>query len=183
MTAPLGPTDLKRLHRTWRRRTSQRLALVLDDVSTTFNIGTIVRSAAAYGVDHVYLTEGTTALDNPKAGRASKGTERYLRWSTHPDGPSAVAAARADGFAVWAVELVGDGRPAFEVDLSGDVALVVGHEDRGVAKATLAVIDGAVFLPQVGKVGSLNVGVAASMALYEARRQSWTAGSASTSDD
>jgi tRNA (guanosine-2'-O-)-methyltransferase len=50
---------------------------------------------------------------------------------------------------------------------------VIGHEDHGVGKAALAACDGAVYLPMLGKVGSLNVATATAIALYEVRRSSW----------
>ena len=56
----LGPTDLKRLHRDWGKRTTGRLALLLDGVSSPFNVGTIVRTAAALRVEHLYLAGGPT---------------------------------------------------------------------------------------------------------------------------
>ena len=56
----LGSTDLKRLHREWRRRTEGRVALLLDSVQTPFNVGAIERTAAAMRVDDVWLS-GSTA--------------------------------------------------------------------------------------------------------------------------
>ena len=55
------------------------------------------------------------------------------------------------------------------------MCLVIGHEDRGLSKAALAECDSVVFLPQLGRIGSLNVATAASIAMYEARRQAFTA--------
>ncbi len=62
-----------------------------------------------------------------------------------------------------------------ELDLRGDVCLVVGHEDRGLSKAALDSFDSFGFLPQLGRVGSLNVATAASIAMYEWARQQWNA--------
>ena len=73
------------------------------------------------------------------------------------------------------IELADSARPLTELDLSGDVALVVGHEDRGLSKEMLGLCTDVGYIPQVGKIGSLNVGVAASIAVYEARRQAWAA--------
>ena len=64
----LGPTDLKRLHRDWGKRTTGRLALLLDGVSSPFNVGTIVRTAAALRVEHLYLAGGATSPASAKAG-------------------------------------------------------------------------------------------------------------------
>ena len=169
----LEGTGLKRLHRDWRRRTSGRVALVLDGVQNPFNIGSIVRTAAAERVDHVWIGAGTSP-DHAKVDKTALGTARYLTWTETPDGRSAVEAARADGYRTVAIELTTEAMPLHEVDLGSDVALVLGHEERGVTQAALDACDAVAFIPQLGKVGSLNVATAAAIAVYEARRRSWT---------
>jgi tRNA (guanosine-2'-O-)-methyltransferase len=170
----LGPTDLKRLHRDWNRRTSGRLALLLDGLQSPFNVGAIVRTAAAYRVEHLYLGGGTVSPANPKAGKVSMGTERYLSWSTFERSPDAADAAREDGYTVIGLELAEDALPLHQVRAGSDVCLAVGHEDRGLSPAMLAACDTVAFLPQLGRVGSLNAATAAAIALYELRRQEWT---------
>lgn len=170
----LGPTDLKRLHREWNRRSTARLALLLDGVGSPFNIGSIVRTAAALRVEHLYLAGGALSPAHPKAGRTSMGTERYLQWTAFPHGVDAVGAARADGYRVVGLELADGAVPIHELTVTGDVCLAVGHEDHGLSPATLEACDDVAFLPQLGRVGSLNVATAAAMALYELRRREWT---------
>ena len=170
--AQLDGTGMKRLHRAWRRRTPNRVALILDGVQNPFNVGSIVRTAAAERVDHVWVAAGTSP-GHAKVDKTALGTARYLRWTETDDGPGAVAAARADGYRVVAIELTDDAVALHEADLSGDVALVLGHEDRGCTPATLAACDQRAFIPQLGKVGSLNVAAAAAIAIYETRRRSW----------
>nr|BFE79748.1 hypothetical protein GCM10020093_023490 [Planobispora longispora] len=87
----------------------------------------------------------------------------------------AVRAAKAAGFRVVAVELTGDAVPLHEADLSGDVCLVVGGEDHGCSPALLEAADAVCYIPQVGRVGSFNVSVAAAIVVAEARRQEWAA--------
>ncbi|HBU04799.1 MAG TPA: rRNA methyltransferase [Acidimicrobiaceae bacterium] len=164
---------MKRLHREWRRRTDGRLALVLDGVGNPFNVGAIVRTAAAERVDHLYLGSAT-APDHEKVNKTALGTARYLTWTEFASGVPAVEAARADGYQVIAIELTSDALPLHEIPMETDVALVIGHEDRGCTPATLAACDGVAFIPQLGKVGSLNVAHAASIAIYETRRRSWS---------
>ena len=169
----LDGTGMKRLHREWRRRTDGRLALVLDGVGNPFNVGAIVRTAAAERVDHLYLGSAT-APDHDKVNKTALGTARYLTWTEFDSGVPAVEAARADGYQVIAIELTSDALPLHEIPMETDVALVIGHEDRGCTPATLAACDGVAFIPQLGKVGSLNVAHAASIAIYEVRRRSWS---------
>lgn len=171
----LDPTGLKRLHREWRRKTSQRIAMILDSVQTPYNVGTIIRTSAALGVDHLWLVGATESPTHAKTNKTAMGTQRYVEW-TAVEGPSdAVTAARDAGYRIIGVELAEGAEPLYDIDLSGDVALVVGHEDRGLSKEMLPLCDQIGYLPQVGKVGSLNVGVAASIAIAEARRQAWSA--------
>jgi tRNA (guanosine-2'-O-)-methyltransferase len=170
----LGPTDLKRLHREWNRRTEGRVALLLDSVESPFNIGGIVRTAAAFRVEHLYLAGSTLSPAHAKAGKTAMGTERYLTWSTYERGPEAADAARADGFRVVGLELAVGAVPLHQLDPGGDVCIAVGHEDHGLAPATLAACDLVGFIPQLGRVGSLNVSTATAIAVYEFRRRDWT---------
>lgn len=169
----LGPTDLKRLHREWNRKTSGRLALMLDGVSSPYNVGSMVRTAAAYRVEHLYLAGTTISPSSSKAGKLSMGTERYLSWTSFERGPDAADAAREDGFTVLGLELADAAVPLHQVRAGPDVCVAVGHEDHGLPTATLAACDAVAFLPLMGRVGSLNVATAAAIALYELRRQEW----------
>lgn len=169
----LDGTGMKRLHREWRHRTTGRVALILDGVQNPFNIGSIIRTAAAERVDHLWIAGGT-APSHEKVNKTALGTARYLTWTEVATGPDAVVAASAAGYRTVAVELTARAVPIHDVEMGTDVALVIGHEDRGVTPATIAACDAVAFIPQLGKVGSLNVASATSIAIYEARRRAWT---------
>ncbi len=172
---PLSPTELKRLHRTWRKKTDQRVAVILDGVQQPFNVGGILRSAAAYGVTDLWLVPPTAEPTHPKVQVTAKGCDRFLTIHRADGGRAAVESARAAGYRVIAIELVGTATPLFDLDCAnGPVALVLGHEERGVHRDTLDLVDGVGFLPLVGNIGSLNVGHTATAALAEVRRQAWT---------
>lgn len=176
----LDSTGLKRLHREWRRRGHERLALVLDRVQNPLNLGAIVRTASAERVEHLYLIESASP-DAPKTAKTAMGTERYLAWSAFDDPVSAIDAARHDGYRIVAVELASGARPLHELDLTGEVALALGNENHGLSATALESCDEVGFIPQLGRVGSLNVAAATAIAVYEARRQQWTQGPAGTS--
>lgn len=169
----LDGTGMKRLHREWRRRTGGRLALVLDDVEGPFNVGAIIRTAAALRADDIWLSGRTPEPGDTKVGKTSLGTDRYLTFHRAIDGVTAAAAAREAGYAVVALELADVAVPLHELALADATCLVVGHEDRGCSPATLAACDAVAYLPLLGKVGSLNAATAASIACYEVRRRAW----------
>lgn len=169
----LRGTDLKRLHREWQRRTPGRVALLLDGVQSPWNVGAIVRTAAAYRVEHIWLAGGSTPPAHHRAKQLSLGTERYVTWSDPATAGAAVAEAHADGYQVVGIELAAGAVPLHALTVTGDVCLALGNEDHGLGTATLAVCDAVAYLPQLGRVGSLNVATAAAVAIYEIRRRAW----------
>ena len=182
MSRPLDSTGLKRLHRSWRHRTTGRVGLVLDNVQSPFNVGSILRTAAALRVDHLWLVGDTAPPTGAKTAKTALGTERYLRWSHHDTVAEAAEAARAGGYRVVGLELAQGATPLPELALPAAVCLVVGHEDRGLSPAALTACDDVAYIPQLGRVGSLNVAVATAVALYEVRRREWAAGDPGRAD-
>jgi tRNA (guanosine-2'-O-)-methyltransferase len=170
----LGQTDLKRLHRDWAKRSTGRLALLLDGISSPFNVGSIVRTAAAFRVEHLYLAGGATSPGSARAGKTAMGTERYLSWSNFERGADAADAAREEGYSVIGLELADHAVPLFQLSVGPDVCLAIGHEDHGLTAGTLAACDSVAFIPQLGRVGSLNVATAAAIAIFELRRREWS---------
>jgi tRNA (guanosine-2'-O-)-methyltransferase len=170
----LRPTDLKRLHREWNRRSAGRLALLLEGVQSPFNVGSIVRTAAAYRVEHLYLCGPTASPGGAKSTKVTLGTERYLSWTAFERGPDAADAAREEGYHVIGLELADAAVPLHQLTAGPDVCLAIGNEDHGLSPATLGACDAVAFLPMLGRVGSLNVATATAIALYELRRKTWT---------
>jgi tRNA (guanosine-2'-O-)-methyltransferase len=169
----LRPTDVKRLNREWRRETKGRLALLLDSVAQPFNVGSIVRTAAAFGAERLWLCGNTPPLDHPSVGKTALGTPRFLEATREPSPAVAAKAAAADGFRVVAIELASGAVPLAEAPLDGDICLAIGNEDHGCSPALLAAADAVAYIPQPGRVGSLNVAIAAGIAMAETRRREW----------
>jgi tRNA (guanosine-2'-O-)-methyltransferase len=167
----LGTTEVKRLNRDWRR-----LSLLLDAVGQPFNVGSIIRSAAAFGVEEVWLCGDTAPPSHPSARKTALGTDRLLSFRQAASAADGAQAAKAAGYRLIAVELAGEAVPLHEAPLTGDICLAVGNEDHGCSAALLAAADVVTYIPQPGKVGSLNVASAAAIALAEARRREWAGG-------
>jgi tRNA (guanosine-2'-O-)-methyltransferase len=170
---PLSPTDLKRLHRQWRRGNDQRLGVVCDGVQNPYNLGAILRSAAAYRVETIWMAPPLVPVGHPKVAKTALGCERLVDTLEVEDGLTGLDRAGGAGLLTVALELTADAVPLSQLDLSGDVCVVVGHEERGVHRDVLAGVDHIAFLPQRGKVGSLNVAHSLTVALYEITRQGW----------
>ena len=171
----LRPTEVKRLNRQWRRDTSARLAVLLESVTQPFNVGSIIRTAAVFGVERVWLAGNTAPATHPSARKTSLGTERLVGVAVESSAATAAKAAAAAGYRVVAMELAEGAVALHDAPLGGDLCLAFGGEDHGCSPALLAAAAAVAYIPQVGRVGSLNVAVAAGVALAEARRREWAA--------
>jgi tRNA (guanosine-2'-O-)-methyltransferase len=173
MSRQLGPTEVKRLNRSWRRGTQASICLLLEAVSQPFNLGSIIRTAATFGVDNVWLCGDGADPDHPQARKTALGTSRFLTFEHVASPAEAAARIREAGLRLVAIELAEGAVPLHDAAVYGDVCLALGHEDRGCSPGLLAAADQVAYIPQVGRVGSLNVAVAAGIALAEARRREW----------
>ncbi len=166
----LTTTEIKRVNREWRRRTTGELSLALVSLSNPFNVGSIYRTAAVLGVDTIYLVGATPGPGEAKVHKTGLGTEHGVVTVRVPSLPD--LAHGSDGRLV-AVELAEGATALHEFTFAAGDCLVLGSEGHGLSPASLAVCDAAVFVPQPGKVASLNVASAAGLAAYEVRRQQW----------
>jgi tRNA (guanosine-2'-O-)-methyltransferase len=173
VTRQLGQTEVKRLNRSWRRATQARVCLLLESVGQPFNVGSIVRTAAAFGVEQIWLCGNTADPMHPSARKTALGTGRHVRFEQVAGPAAAAAAVRSAGLRLVAVELADGAVPLHEIELAGDICLALGNEDRGCSPGLLAAADQFAYIPQIGRVGSLNVAAVAAIVLAEARRREW----------
>ena len=143
--------------------------LLLAGLQDPGNMGTILRSAEAFGATGVISLPGTVSAWNPKAVRASAGSVfRVPLLAANPE--NAFAYLRESGIEVLVTTAVA-GLSADRARLSDPVAFLIGNEGNGVPEEIAALADGAITIPCPGPVESLNAAVAASVLLYEASRQ------------
>ena len=133
------------------------------------NLGTILRSAEAFGATGVLTTEGTVSTANPKVARASAGS--VFRLPVVKLSTAEALAALANHGVRLVVTSSHHGRPVQEIDLTLATAIFIGSEGHGVPRALLDRADEAILIPHSPKVESLNAAIAASILLYEAQRQ------------
>lgn len=148
----------------------QSLVIVLDGVQDPGNAGTIVRAAEAFGATGVLFVKGTVSPFHPKALRASAGSIFRIPFVSGIDAPLARASLQQQRVDLYAaMPFTGTQQLAGDVDFSRKCAIVIGSEGRGVSQELYGIAKD-VAIPTVG-VESLNAAVAASVLLYEARRQ------------
>lgn len=152
-----------------RRAAGAALILVLAGLQDPGNLGTILRSAEAFGAHGVVCLPGTANAWNPKSVRASAGSIfRIPLLNVGED--EALTELREAGIRILTTTAQ-SAQAADTMELTGPVALLIGNEGNGVPAELAAKADGAVTIPCPGPVESLNVAVATSLLLYEASRQ------------
>ena len=152
---------------------AERPLVVIAGVQDPGNLGTIVRSAEAFGASGAALGEGTVSAYNTKVIRASAGSSFRLPMMK-VEVAKIVPLLRAEGARLLATSSH-KGTPAYQCDLRGKSAIFVGNEGAGVSKRLLPDMDELVLIPHSPRVESLNAGVAASIILYEVARQKMSA--------
>jgi 23S rRNA (guanosine2251-2'-O)-methyltransferase len=149
------------------------LLVALDGVEDPRNLGAILRSAEAAGADGTLLPERRSAGLSETVGRASAGALEHVNVARVGNLVQALETLKARG--VWVVGFDATGRERWDsVDLSRPVCLVLGGEGRGIRRLVRDRCDHLVSIPHFGHVSSLNVSVAAGIALYEVVRQRGT---------
>ncbi|MFO1324146.1 MAG: RNA methyltransferase [Burkholderiales bacterium] len=143
--------------------------LLLDDVQDPGNVGTILRTAAAAGVDQVLLSRGCAFAWSPKALRAGQGAHFLTTIVEDVDLPAWSADFRARGGHVAATVAHG-GADLYAAPLPRPLAVVIGNEGAGITAPVLAAADRRVSIPMPGGMESLNAAAAAAVVLFEAVR-------------
>ena len=143
--------------------------LLCDKVQDPGNLGTIIRSAHAAGVNAIILTKGTVDIYNDKTIRSTMGSIFYVP-IIYDNDLSFLNKLKSEGFSLVATSLE-ESRNFFDEDLSQKVILSVGNEGNGISKEIFDLADKKVKIPMPGGAESLNVGVATSIILFEKVRQ------------
>ncbi len=154
---------------------NQRIVVVLDNVRSLYNTGSILRTADASGVERVVLCGITPRTD--QGGRQRRaiaktalGAEDSVPWQYQPDIHTALQTLVADGYHPVAVETSPDAVNLFEWTPRWPVCLVFGHEVNGVSSDLSMHVDTVIRIPMLGQKRSLNVATAAGVVLYELLR-------------
>jgi 23S rRNA (guanosine2251-2'-O)-methyltransferase len=154
---------------------NQRIVVVLDNIRSLYNTGSILRTADASGVERVVLCGITPRPD--QGGRQRRaiaktalGAEDSVPWEYQPDAPAALQSLATAGYHIVAVETSPEAVNLFEWTPRWPVCLVFGHEVDGVSSALASHVETVIRIPMLGQKRSLNVATAAGVVLYELLR-------------
>ena len=142
--------------------------IILENIQDSGNVGTILRSAAAAGINHVLLTSGCADVYSPKVLRAAMGAHFLLQINEYIDIPTFLNSFTGTSLAT---ALDKHSNSLYQTDLTEQIALIVGNEGAGVSPAVLQNVDQCIYIPMLGQTESLNVAMAATICLFERVRQ------------
>ncbi len=148
--------------------------VLLDNIRSLRNVGSVFRSADGAGVAHVHLCGFTPTPEHPKLAKTALGAEAVVPWTRHPDATAGAQSLAAEGARLWIVDGGAQAVSMFDPTVlaargPGRIVLVFGHEVSGVDPRLHAHAERVVCLPMMGIKGSLNVSVAMGVAAYVLR--------------
>ncbi|MBP3407807.1 MAG: RNA methyltransferase [Bacteroidaceae bacterium] len=163
-------TEMGRIDRdAFSKADKLRLVVVLDNVRSLHNVGSVFRTGDAFRVERIMLCGITATPPSAEIHKTALGAEDVVEWQYFASTMDAVAALRSEGFKVFAIEQC-EGSVAlqdFVAEQGTRYAVVLGNEVKGVQQEVVDASDGAIEIPQFGTKHSLNVSVTAGMVIWE----------------
>ena len=167
--ARLSGLNTKEKQRLRADRSPQNIAVLLDNIRSAWNVGSILRSADGFGFHHVYLCGITPTADNESVTKTSLGAEDSVPWSYHKDAVRLVKGLKVEGWNVYALEEAARSLSLSQFPnspASNPVVLIVGNEVTGVDPELLDLCDEIFHIPMRGEKKSFNVAIAFGVAAY-----------------
>lgn len=143
--------------------------LILDGIEDPHNFGSIIRVAECLGVDGIIISKNRACPVTDTVAKVSAGAIEHVKIAKVTNINTEIERLKEENIWVYACELGGDDLD--RADLSGNIAIVMGSEGKGVSALTRKLCDGVVTMQMYGNVNSLNVSVATGIVLYEAVRK------------
>ena len=170
MTHKLTTEEMHRLTvEEFRESEKLPLTVVLDNVRSLNNIGSVFRTADAFRVEHIALCGITATPPHREIHKTALGAEESVEWSYHEDTVECVRELKEKGYLVYAVELAHDSIKlgSDNVATGSPIAIVFGNEIEGVQEEVMELCNGFLEIPQAGTKHSLNVSCAAAIVIWE----------------
>jgi tRNA G18 (ribose-2'-O)-methylase SpoU len=170
----LAVTELQRIDiDTFKQSKKTPLTVVLDNVRSLHNVGSIFRTADAFRIERIYLCGITATPPNAEIHKTALGAENSVEWAFFDDALTAVQLLKQQEYTVFAVEQAENSisLPQLQLDPTKQYAIVLGNEVKGVQQQVVDACQGCIEIPQFGTKHSLNVSIAAGLVMWDAFKQ------------
>lgn len=170
----LAVTELQRIDiDTFKQSKKTPLTVVLDNVRSLHNVGSIFRTADAFRIERIYLCGITATPPNAEIHKTALGAENSVEWAFFDDALTAVQLLKQQEYTVLAVEQAEHSisLPQLQLDPTKQYAIVLGNEVKGVQQQVVDACQGCIEIPQFGTKHSLNVSIAAGLVMWDAFKQ------------
>lgn len=166
-------TDIEILTQDGLREQTKKhsLYLILDNLRSSFNVGSIFRTAECFGVKKILLCGYTATPDNEKVQKTAMGTTEFVEWQHFEKTEEAILFLKEINVTIFALETTTKAKDISETFFTNPTALLLGNEALGISEEILELVDEIVSIPLSGWKNSLNVGVTAAIACYVVVRQ------------
>lgn len=145
------------------------LIIILDDIRSLNNIGSVFRTADAFLIEKIYLCGITATPPNKEIHKTALGATDTVAWEHADDITAVIRQLKQSNVSVYAVEQVQDSTSLeqFTVDKNSTIALIFGNEVFGVSQKAIELCDGSIEIPQLGTKHSLNISVSAGIVIWD----------------
>jgi 23S rRNA (guanosine2251-2'-O)-methyltransferase len=145
----------------------EKVIIVLHNIRSMYNVGSVFRSADAFGIKELWLSGYTPTPPRPEITKTAIGAEEFIHWTQIDDLADALHSIKTDGYQVIGMEQtnLSENLPEF-IPESDKIVLVMGSEVTGIDNDILPHLDNTVEIPQYGHKHSLNISVAAGIGMY-----------------
>ncbi len=144
----------------------EEVHLILDNLRSSFNVGSLIRTSEALGVHKIHICGYTATPENSKTGKSALGADSWVDWQYWEDTHECIKALKEKGLEIYAFETAEKSQDLDEIVPHYPCALLLGNERYGVSEGTLSLVHHLVKIPLKGRKNSLNVGVCGAIGLH-----------------
>ncbi len=149
------------------------LIIVLENIRSAYNVGSVFRTADAFLLEAVYICGYSAKPPHKEIKKTALGAEDTVAWKGFPNAAEAIDELKKNGYKVYAVEQVENSIKLHQCQFNTNekIAVVLGNEVTGVEQSTIANCEGCIEIPQLGMKHSLNIATAAGVVIWEIVRE------------
>ena len=157
----------------FKRSEKTPVIVVLENIRSAYNVGSVFRTADAFLLEAIYITGYTCVPPHKEIKKTALGAEESVDWKHFINATEAIKTLKEDGYKIYAIEQAVNSLMLQKIDFKSNekIAVIFGNEVTGVEQETIMQCDGCIEIPQLGMKHSLNIATAAGVVLWEIVRR------------